>query len=422
MIAAAGELLYFVFVFLFGVYTSLRIGCGRPADRFGRVFAWLCPCLLLGQGLCLQWLGLTGVRMLYPLLVHLPLVLALALWMKVRWDTALVSMLVSYSLCQLLRWMGLAIGLAFESTAASFIHLAVSMLLAAAISRFCLNTLHELISGPVKMTLSFGALPALYYAYDYFQLYTGRRFANLLVLEELLPTAMVLFYALFAMVYQRQADRYRQSRLQAQALEKELSGAAHELSVLRLSAEQTAIVRHDLRHHLVMIEQMLSDGRRDSAEAYIRKAESEVDAITPNRFCENEAVSLILSSFASKARQQQIDLHIKAQLPPQLSLPDTEICVLLSNGLENAFHAVSALENKTVNVYCAVRQKNLLVEIKNPCTKPVEIRDGLPRTNDGEPHYGCLSIANIVQRRKGLCTFEQEDGWFVLRVAVPLER
>lgn len=422
MAEAAGELLYFIFVFLFGTYASLRIACGEDNARLRQTFVWLCPVLLLLQGLCLQWLDFEGVRRLYPLLVHVPLVLVLALRMKARWHAALVAVLVSYSLCQLLRWVGLAVGLAFEPAAASIIHLAASVLLGVGISRFCLHAMHGLVGGPVKITLSFGALPALYYAYDYFTLYTGGRFSGVLALDELMSTTMVLFYALFAMVYQRQADRFRQSRLQAQALRQELAGAAHELSLLRLSAEQTAIARHDLRHHLMMIEQMLSDGHRDSAEAYIRKAESEVDAITPERFCENEAVSLILNAFSSKAQQQLIDFRVKAQLPAQLSLPDTEVCVLLSNGLENAFHAVSALENKTVKVYCAVRQNNLLLEIKNPCQNDVEIRDGLPRTNDGEPHYGCLSIMHIAQRRKGLCTFETEEGWFVLRVAVPLEK
>lgn len=57
--------------------------------------------------------------------------------------------------------------------------------------------------------------------------------------------------------------------------------------------------------------------------------------LTPIRFCENETVSLILSSFADKAQKVGVSFSVDAKLPESLTLPYTELCAVLSNGLEN---------------------------------------------------------------------------------------
>lgn len=86
------------------------------------------------------------------------------------------------------------------------------------------------------------------------------------------------------------------------------------------------------------------------------------------RYCENELVNLLCSSFAEKAQQHGIRLTAELRLPAALSIPDTELCTVLSNGLENAFRAVSGLDEqqRTVSLYCGVRLNKLLLEIKNP--------------------------------------------------------
>lgn len=101
-----------------------------------------------------------------------------------------------------------------------------------------------------------------------------------------------------------------------------------------------------------------------------------------------------------------------------LNLPDTELCVMLSNGLENALNAadlLSAGAEKYIEVFCGTRQSNLLIEIKNPYQGEIVMRDGLPQAANKERSYGCRSIQSIVQRRKGVCTFDAAQGVFVLR-------
>lgn len=109
-------------------------------------------------------------------------------------------------------------------------------------------------------------------------------------------------------------------------------------------------------------------------------------------------------------------------LPGALSISDTELCALLSNGLENAFHAVEAMnENRRwVEFYCGVRAGKLLIEIKNPFGGPLTFHNGLPVTAEANHGHGCRSIQAITLAHRGLCEFKADNGVFTLRAALPV--
>lgn len=420
----AYELLYYIYILLFGVYASLRLSCGAMAARHWRVFCGASPLLLLLQGVCLQIWDMDVVRLLYPFITHLPVFLALLLVLKIKWNAALTSVIISYALCQLPRWVGLAIyGVKLAPGASFLIHLALSQLLVWLLDKYCLDSIHSAVCGMNHPLLRIGALPALYYLYEYFMVFTAYRFSTVLALGELLPTGLVLFFVLFVVSYQREAEKRMQAERQFSATEMKLSQAEQEITVLRVVQEQTAIYRHDLHHHLMMIDSLIKEDRKEQAESYIHDAVREIQAIVPVRYCENETVNLLLRAFGARAGEMGAELAVKACLPEELDLPDTELCALLSNGLENALNAVGLLPDgadRRVQIYCDIRQSKLLFEIRNPYAGEVVLQDGLPLAKNGERHWGCRSIQSIVQRRRGVCTFEANRGVFVLRIAIPV--
>lgn len=131
---------------------------------------------------------------------------------------------------------------------------------------------------------------------------------------------------------------------------------------------------------------------------------------------------LFLPAFHLQSQRQGAVLTVDASLPNDVAISDTELCSLLSNGLENALHAVADLpaDRKHISLYCGVRQNKLLIEIRNPCAGPIAMRDGLP-VSDREGHgYGCRSIQAIAQRNGGLCVFSARQGQFLLQIMLPV--
>ena len=202
-----------------------------------------------------------------------------------------------------------------------------------------------------------------------------------------MPTCVVLFFLVIVIAYQREVERNRRAEHQTAALESELSYAQQEIAALLDSAERTAVYRHDFRHHLRMIDNLLASGSYDRASEYIRRAEGEVDALVPTRYCEHETVNLLLSAFRDKAKGRGVTLNIRASLPGELSLPDTELCTLLSNGMENALNAAAALPEgaePAIDFYGGIKQNYLLLEIRNPYAGEIAMQDGIPLASGPE--------------------------------------
>ena len=417
------NVLYYIYILFFGAYVSMRIACGRMTTRHWQVFCFLSPALLALQGLCLHAWGMDTVRRFYPVLVHLPLAAVLIWRMRVKWSAALVSVALSYSMCQLPRWVGLVAALGGTSWGITLVHLALSQLLLMLLDRFCLDALHEALTGFGRILGYFGAVPALYYGYEYFMVYTGGRFAGVEALGELLPTALVLVFLLFVVLYQRQVQAQRRAEYQTAMLEMELKQSGEQLALLRAMEERSAVARHDLRHHLRMIASLLQTDRAPQALDYILRVQDEADKLTLVRWCEHETLNLLLSLFQSRVEEAGATLRIRAEAPPSLPVPDTELCTLISNALENAIHAVSALpsgQKREIDFTARLRQSKLLLEIRNPVAAPVEMVDGLPCAPGARSGCGCRSIQSIVEKHRGVCTFEMEQGMFVLRAAIPL--
>ena len=284
--------------------------------------------------------------------------------------------------------------------------------------------------GDNRLILRFSMLPLLYYIYIAATLRIDpaiweRAVSNVGVVIRVLPTIqMLLFYFFLFNNFQDLSEKREINTTQA-ALTQQLNAAEEHLAHLSETQMQTAIYQHDMRHHLNAISAYLSSHNSDKALAYIQKVQSDVETISPKRFCENEIFNLMCSSFASEAEHLGVRLSIHAKLPKHLPIPDPELCAILSNGLENSLNAVFELPEslKWVDLYCEMKLNKLLLEIRNPYLGEVIIRNDLPESADPlQNHgYGSRSIRSIVNRHNGLCIFEPRNGIFTLRVVIPLQ-
>lgn len=269
----------------------------------------------------------------------------------------------------------------------------------------------------------FSLVPLLYYVYLFALIAVNFLQPTSLgwILVRDLPTLQVfLFYFLLLHNYKTLSEKRELETTQA-ALSQKLTAAEAQVSYLNRTQAQTAVYQHDMRHHLTLLNTLLETGQASQAQEYIRKVQADIAAITPKRWCENETVNLLCSAFAEKAKKEQVRLQIDVKLPQTLPVSDTELCSLLSNGLENALRTAAHNQEpyRRVSLYCALRLNKLLIEIKNPCFTPVPMRDGLPLT-DREGHgYGCRSMRSIAQKNGGICTFTAENSEFSVQIMLP---
>ena len=409
---------------IYGLFLSVYIAGGWTTGRQKRLVILLGPILLLVQGICFFCWGLRFTMQIYPLIVHLPLVLLLVFVLKRPLDIALVSVVTAYLCCQLPRWARLIFMALTKSVLAGEIsYTAAIALIYFLLYRYFVQSANDAITYSTQTLVLFGSLPCVYYVFEYAVLISGiELYMSNPALAEFSSTFISGFYVMFLAAYHAQIKKTMQSELQKSVLEVELKQSGVELESVRNMEVQTAIYRHDMRHHLTTIDALLSEEKVRQAREYIKDVRGGIESLTLRKFCNNNLANLLCSYFVNKAEREGVRLTVDVTLPEALPMPDMELCSLLSNGLENALHAVSGLEEalRWARLYCTVRTNKILLEIKNPYQGEITMRDGLPVSNREGHGYGCRCIQAIVRKYEGIYCFNPEGGVFTLQIVLPV--
>lgn len=411
-------------VFFYGVFLSVSIAGGCESRRERALLLALCPFFLVLQ--TVPWLtwGVKVTKQLYPFLIHLPLLALLTFGLKKPVGISLVSICTAYLCCQLPRCGDVAvIAVTGSELAGEIVYTIIIVPIFLFLHRYFVPSAQSAMAESRKSLFLFGGLPIIFYVFSYTTaIYSGLLYSGSVVVAETLPTVVGLFYMAYMTAYHQQLQRRTQAELLNSLMAGQLRQAEVEMTSLRQAEAQAAAYQHDIRHHLAAIDGFLAAGKPRQAEEYIKQVQTDIEAITPKRFCENELVNLLCSFFSTKAERMGVRLTLETPLPSVLAISDTELCALLSNGLENALNAVGALEEsrRWVKFYCGVRLGKLLIEIKNPYAGQILFRDGLPAATRPSHGHGCRSIHTITQTRRGLCEFKAENGIFTLHVALPM--
>jgi len=274
-----------------------------------------------------------------------------------------------------------------------------------------------------KSCILLGAVPLLYYLFDYITaIYTDLLYRGTRGVIQFMPSLFSIVYFVFVILYYIEIQKQIRAQRERDMLAAQLRSAHSELASLRQMQNIAATYRHDMRHHLAILQSMASEGSMERIKTYLSSAQSDIDAITPIRFCENETVNLILSTFSTKANHAGVSMTVDAKLPSSMPLSDTALCSLLSNALENAISAAARLDpdRRTVSVKAVVHNAKLLILIENPLEGEIVIKDGLPHTTLEGHGYGTRSIGAIADAHGGQAIFSARDGIFNLKVMLPL--
>lgn len=211
----------------------------------------------------------------------------------------------------------------------------------------------------------------------------------------------------------RIGERQRTFELQASMMEKRMTELCD-------AEKKFRIERHNLRHRLMAIAAMLQQNDTAAALDYIGVSQEALNATAVERYCDDPALDAILSSYFRRAEELGIQVDTYINLPARLPMSAAELSTVFANALENMIHAVKELPEEKRRIICkCIDRPCLMMEFSNPCKEDVRLgSDGLPipqRTGHG---IGTRSIAAFAEKYNAVCTFQVENGWFKLRLAL----
>lgn len=221
---------------------------------------------------------------------------------------------------------------------------------------------------------------------------------------------LLLFYALF---YLMASSLNRNDRLRQENHFLSMQQARYDN--LRSAIAQTREARHDMRHHFHILQSLTAQEEWESLRKYL----SDVQASLPSTeldLCDNTAVDSVAGHYGLLCRKQSIPFTFKLDLPRELPVPEIDLCLVLSNLLENALEASlkTAPDKRQIQLQAYLHSDNMvLLSVENAFDGEIKEKEGIilssKRRGEG---VGLQSVCHIAEQNGGYSRFLYGDGVF----------
>ncbi len=397
----------------------LLLDCTEKLKKYRYAVGLYAAVVFICDAVALYKMGYASFMKFYPLLVHLPVFLGFACISSFR------PIKVFF-----VHWTLVAIATSFTSVAiiiSYFFHSSKTLINCIvyilylpswfAVNKFVRPTFLYMMRNAGKGWFSFCLIPITYSTL----IYSIGMYSMDTVITGALVEHAVLFFILGFTAYYMIFKLFKQTRQQfimqseQDLLLTQVSAARAHLDALKESQETITLYRHDMRHHLSLIDACLADNNKEAAQKYIAQVESAIEDTVVEKYCGNYTVNLILSSYIAKAQNEAIQVETHIDLPEKNHISDMDLCVIFANAIENATNAckkIPLIEDRTLSIICKTRNDKLLIQIANSYAGEIRFVDEMPVSTIENHGLGTKSIAVVTQKYGGIYSFDARDNVF----------
>lgn len=196
----------------------------------------------------------------------------------------------------------------------------------------------------------------------------------------------------------------------------------------RISAESIEVVNrkyHDLKYQIALLK---TDLPQEEKAVFLNEMEQEISAYEARNKTGNETLNILLSAKTLQCQKENITLTCVADGKELGFMSASDISVLFGNAIDNAIEGASKIdspEKRLIHLTVAAQKAFLHIRVENYCEDKLTFRDGLPVTtkSDSAFHgFGVKSMRAIAEKYGGTLTTTLKDGWFELRILIPIPR
>ena len=255
-------------------------------------------------------------------------------------------------------------------------------------------------------------LPLAYYVLEYaFTVYTDLLYTGGAVILEFVDSFIVLLYVVFSLLT---VEILRQKgKAERENLMLSVAAAQAQKELARISAPllrphscgQNFYVLFSTQNEILTLLFAFCN-------TYINEICSRIESCSVLRYCKNEAVNIILSYYAEKAREKSINISVNVTAEDFSRFQPTDLCSLISNALENAVHGCEKMENGYIKVKIYEKNKKLCINIANSLCENIVFENHMPVAKNAGHGIGVKSMASVVEKYGGVYGFFADGNEF----------
>ena len=210
-----------------------------------------------------------------------------------------------------------------------------------------------------------------------------------------------------------------EAKIQKTNQELALQKAYYEM--LRSHINEVKAARHDLRHHLTVIQSYIFSDDRERLEEYLKEHIRSLPSDDEIVFCKNFAVNSILRYYIDIAKSEGIQVETRVDLTENIGINDSDLCIIFGNCIENATEACRRLvDGKFIKINSRLIGQMLIITIDNSCERNIG-KNGDAFLSHKREGTGISSVKAVARKYGGTVQFEAGSGVFQASVLLFLQ-
>lgn len=154
-------------------------------------------------------------------------------------------------------------------------------------------------------------------------------------------------------------------------MEQKKNEEIHSLQYSKIVNEMESFrrIRHDMRHHLSGLSELLAQGKTEEMKEYLDELIGYTVVRDQTFYCKNETINSLLQYYVGYALNENIRVEVQARCE-KLAIPATDLTVVFGNIMENAIRScMQAGEGQVslITVRIDTIGNSLVIEVINPC-------------------------------------------------------
>ncbi|MEN6412675.1 MAG: GHKL domain-containing protein [Veillonellales bacterium] len=277
-----------------------------------------------------------------------------------------------------------------------------------------IKTMLEILDQQNRIFIWFPFLSYLLFAY-----YGIQRQYLLSVFIPLVLSTIIIFIAYYLI-----AIAIAQTKCHQQ-LEQQLALQRDHYRNLNDSIQETRVIRHDMRHHLVMLLEFLGKNDAAAAQEYLNKLCNFYDDSSLPTVCRNQLADALVCHYLKLAKQKEINFVTNLYIPDDPGIHDLDLCVIIGNCLENAFEACCKLSDaklRFIDIKATINKGYLVITIANSFNGLSNQQgDHADSSKEGTEHgIGLNSVKTLAAKYQGNCSVSVEEHVFTVFISLKI--
>lgn len=237
------------------------------------------------------------------------------------------------------------------------------------------------------------------------------------------------FYSIAGSVFMLFSIYYINQTLNVLIMKQQISLQTKHFKSLESRHSATIQFRHDIKNHLICIRNLLSAKQYSQAEDYLNSV-SHTASLQPSGISTgNLYADAILEDKHRTAFESHISLYIDMQLPADDIIEPIDLCIILSNALDNAIEACCCITDSNIPKYIkaksGIHRAYLLIEIENAIQTPHHAQEKPYDDSYSEANVhgiGTINIRAAVRRLNGTVSFTCSNKKFRFCAMLPVKK